>query len=1495
MGNCGGKSNKNEKSKPEQQVVQQKQPQKNKGGFDNFSVGPEIFVSLKEKPIASEYKFGEMLGEGAFGSVRIVKHRTANVIRAMKAIKKKNIIDQDQQKMFSEVSILRECDHPNIIKLYELYQDDEYYYLLTEYCQGGELFDKIKAMNSFDERKAADYIKQLLSAMVYCHSKNIVHRDLKPENLIFDSKKENANLKVIDFGTSKKLDITRKLTSRLGTPYYIAPEVLKKNYDEKCDIWSCGVILYILLCGYPPFNGSSEEAILKSVEEGKVIFDKEDWAEVSDGAKDLIKQMLEKDPKKRLSAKEAYEHPWIQNNTIKGTLSSNVLRNLGSFQGRTKLRQVILTFIATNIVTQNEKDELLKAFKNLDKNGDGQLSKEELTEGYMNVENDRIKVEALVDNIFQQVDTNNSGKVDFSEFIVAALNQEKLLSQKKIESAFKMFDQDGNGYIDKHELETIMGGNQIDDETWNAILKDCDQNGDGNGSLGKVILCDLKGTKQQFAVKSIRKIEVIPLEMDKHSRIEKNLLQEIDFPFLVNLDYAFETKEKIILCSKYQSGGELYYHLKKQKKFKQEIVLFYAVQIVLAFQYLHENNIIYRDLKPENILLDSQGYIRISDYGLSKMIEKNDLAKSFTGTPEYIYEMLIGIPPFYNPNHNIMYQNIKENPVIFPQDTQIQDSAKDLIQQLLIKDPQKRLSDPILIKEHSFFEGVNYDQFLRKQSQQDWEEIAKIMPGKSVDSCKFKWLSMKKSNVSLSPWTQTEDQILLNIVQEKGPQWVEVSKILFEEMQKFNHDNTVYRTSKQCREHYNNFLDPNLKRTKWSEDEDQLLIKLQSKYGNKWSIISKQIPGRTDNSVKNRFMTIKNKIQNLSNTNTPIQELDEPSDNTQSQNNYQETYENEEIGDERYNNEDESQRIQYENNDPQFFITKEEYNPNSESHSLEDKRKNQKSKVGELNLDMGNQRKYLKQEQDQITLENNEMNNKNNNFDSNNSNTLTHPNNNNNQVDQSNNENNNLYDQNNYLIKQMSNMEISPTIPHQRYSSNLIHTIVDIQNKIIYLSDDLWNQALSNKEEKYIFMPLTNKQKSQYTQQNVSRKNETSKKLLENIQRQTSIITENTDPLQLQQLENGQNNINGNQNSPSKLNTSISQIVSVHPVEQMMVGFPLRSFEYILEEDKSPGKKRSQYLNMQSSEYHNNGQSQNQHHNNLQMSTNLPQLQGTNQNIQNQKQQSSSLWYLEQPTNSNYQVPLNQNQGINNNNITNNNNQNNLFLNQQNSICNELNNNSFQQSQNFTNIDGLNNNNNSNQYNNNMQPSISCLNYSQRGPSQIDFGQSSFMHSGSKVELNSPQKRQQSKQLIMDNYYNNIMNSNSNIINQKGVNNKKNIYQIMRSGSGLQEFQSQNNINNTSIENGLDNIQQVGSQQQKKDKYFKRNPNQTRFSSRNMNLEDFNENLRQDTIKENIQEDQLNSHNYNGFLQQNLNNNNQNINNQPTNIILNNKIMEQNQ
>lgn len=139
----------------------------------------------------------------------------------MKSIKKKSIIKEDEERMFAEMNILKDLDHPNILKLFELYQDDLNYYLITEYCSGGELFNKIKSLNSLTEKLAADYMKQILSAIVYCHEKKIVHRDLKPENLLLDSKKSNAQIKVIDFGTSRKFDVDKKMTKRLGTVKYL--------------------------------------------------------------------------------------------------------------------------------------------------------------------------------------------------------------------------------------------------------------------------------------------------------------------------------------------------------------------------------------------------------------------------------------------------------------------------------------------------------------------------------------------------------------------------------------------------------------------------------------------------------------------------------------------------------------------------------------------------------------------------------------------------------------------------------------------------------------------------------------------------------------------------------------------------------------------------------------------------------------------------------------------------------------------------------------------------------------------------------------------------------------------------------------------------------------------------------------------------------------------------------------------------------------------------
>jgi calcium-dependent protein kinase len=407
--------------------------------------------------------------------------------RAMKSIKKKSILKEEEERMFAEMNILKDLDHPNILKLFELYQDENNYYLITEYCNGGELFEKIKNMNSFTEKMAAEYMKQILSAVVYCHTKNIVHRDLKPENLLLDSKKPNASIKVIDFGTSRKFSSTKKMSKRLGTPYYIAPEVLDQNYDEKCDVWSCGVILYILLCGYPPFGGSTENEILNKVKSGKFKFDDDDWSGISMDAKNLIKKMLTYNAKERISALEALNDKWIQANACQNTLNIKVLSNLSGFHAKNKLKQAILSFIATQVVSQVDKEDLQKAFKALDKDSDGKLTRDELIEGYMKLFNNKTLAEEEVDKIIKEVDHNMSGSVDFTEFIMASMAKEKLLSKTRIEQAFKMFDLDGNGFISKSEIETILGGAEMDELTWKNMLDDCDTNKDGQISQTEFI------------------------------------------------------------------------------------------------------------------------------------------------------------------------------------------------------------------------------------------------------------------------------------------------------------------------------------------------------------------------------------------------------------------------------------------------------------------------------------------------------------------------------------------------------------------------------------------------------------------------------------------------------------------------------------------------------------------------------------------------------------------------------------------------------------------------------------------------------------------------------------------------------------------------------------------------------------------------------------------------------------------------------------------------
>jgi calcium-dependent protein kinase len=264
--------------------------------------------------IRTVYKFEKLIGGGHFGTVRIA-HPISDPEKsyAVKSLLRESI-RKEVKLLESELQILKTLDHPNIIKFYETYVDYRYVHIVMELCTGGELFDRIVEAQKFSEAKAAKLMQKILSAVKHLHEHGIAHRDLKPENFLFLDKSDDAEIKIIDFGLSKKFDhaeMMGEMKTIVGTPFYVAPEVLQGQYDKQCDVWSIGVILYILLCGYPPFDGDNNKEIFRAIMKNDLEFDPEDWSQISAEGIDLIKKMLDKDLSRRITLEEASKHPWL--------------------------------------------------------------------------------------------------------------------------------------------------------------------------------------------------------------------------------------------------------------------------------------------------------------------------------------------------------------------------------------------------------------------------------------------------------------------------------------------------------------------------------------------------------------------------------------------------------------------------------------------------------------------------------------------------------------------------------------------------------------------------------------------------------------------------------------------------------------------------------------------------------------------------------------------------------------------------------------------------------------------------------------------------------------------------------------------------------------------------------------------------------------------------------------------------------------------------------
>jgi len=282
-------------------------------------ISKSMFIMDKGGKIGDQYDLEKKkLGEGSYGSVCKAKNKSTNQTRAVKTISKAQMKNIDRFKQ--EIAIMKMMDHPNIIKLFETFEDHRNIYLVMELCVGGELFDKIIASGHFTEVQAAILMQHIVRAIFYMHTTaQVCHRDLKPENFLFNTKDaiEKSTLKIIDFGLSCQFAQGQVLTTKAGTPYYVAPQVLAGKYDHLSDLWSCGVIMYVMLCGYPPFFGETDAEVLSKVRLGNFSFNQADWKNISEDAKNLIRFLLKMNPKDRYTAEQTLNHEWIKNKAPK--------------------------------------------------------------------------------------------------------------------------------------------------------------------------------------------------------------------------------------------------------------------------------------------------------------------------------------------------------------------------------------------------------------------------------------------------------------------------------------------------------------------------------------------------------------------------------------------------------------------------------------------------------------------------------------------------------------------------------------------------------------------------------------------------------------------------------------------------------------------------------------------------------------------------------------------------------------------------------------------------------------------------------------------------------------------------------------------------------------------------------------------------------------------------------------------------------------------------
>jgi len=467
------------------------------------------WVYQETDAITKEYNIDKQLGQpGQFGVAKLCIRKSDEKKFAVKIIDKSrfaNISNEEGllEDMRAEIQVMQSLSHENIVKLYSVYESKEELYLVQELCSGGELFDKISELGKYSEADAAGVLVQIFRGLSHMHAKGIAHCDLKPDNFLFHA---SGKLKIIDFGMSKR--IPRGYLSVLcGTPYYTAPEVIKGQYHKAADCWSVGIVMFVMLFGYPPFYADPEkygrrenEVIYKKIRKGFIPKVKKGYGrhfpesiEASDLAKDLMKMLLRKNVAARYTAVEALDHKWFLDASSDQTISAQVTASLATFKEVSRFKITVLNAFKNIAITEEKQDALRQTFVKMDLDKNGKISFSEF-EKFM-VESGTMTRETA-ERVFNNADVNKDSEMSFNELLLTVADHQLRNVNERMSRMFLMIDRNGDGFLSPEEIKNYFSEyltndallkdlgllNQLDD-----IIREADKNGDGKISFKEFV------------------------------------------------------------------------------------------------------------------------------------------------------------------------------------------------------------------------------------------------------------------------------------------------------------------------------------------------------------------------------------------------------------------------------------------------------------------------------------------------------------------------------------------------------------------------------------------------------------------------------------------------------------------------------------------------------------------------------------------------------------------------------------------------------------------------------------------------------------------------------------------------------------------------------------------------------------------------------------------------------------------------------------------------